>query len=62
MIPRRHFLFAGNGGQALFGFAKRQLVYLWERYLVHNWYIFGVADEKILQGECSAEIFTKTLQ
>ena len=37
----------GGGGQTFFGFVKRCLVYLWVRYLVHNRYIFGVADEKI---------------
>ena len=35
-----------RGGQTFFGFVKRCLVYLWVRYLVHNRYIFGVADEK----------------
>ena len=41
-------LFVGDeGGQTLFRFAKRCLVYLWVPYLVHNWHIFGVADEKV---------------
>ena len=34
-------------GSDIFGFVKLCLVYLWVRYLVHNQYIFGVADEKI---------------
>ena len=34
------------------GFVKRCLVYLWVRDLEHNRYIFGVADEKIGEGEC----------
>ena len=42
-----HSLFAGDEGQTLLEFAKRCLVCLWVRYLVHNLYIFGVADEKI---------------
>ena len=36
-----------TGGQTLFGFIKHFLVYLsLVRNLVHNRYIFGVADEK----------------
>ena len=35
-----------GGGTDFFGFVKRCLVYLWVRHLVHNRYIFGVADEK----------------
>ena len=42
----------GRGGQTFFGFVKRCLVYLWVRDLEHNRYIFGVADEKIGEGEC----------
>ena len=34
-------------GSDIFGFVKRCPVYLWLRYLVHNWYAFRVADEKI---------------
>ena len=41
-----------QGGQKFFGFVKRCLIYLWVHDLEHNWYIFGIADEKIGQGEC----------
>ena len=36
-----------QGVRHFFGFVKRCLVYLWVRYLVHNWYVLGVADEKL---------------
>ena len=38
-----------TGGSDIFGFVKRCLRV---RDLEHNRYIFGVADEKIGEGEC----------
>ena len=34
-------------GQTFFGFVKHLLICLWVRYMVHNQYMFEVADEEI---------------
>ena len=49
MSPRGDSLLVsdGRGGQTIFGFVKRSLVYLWVRYLVHNWYILELMMRKI---------------
>ena len=39
-------------GSDAVGFAKCCLEYLWVCYLMHNRYIFGVADEKSRKSEC----------
>ena len=38
-----------RGGQTLFGFAKRCLfvIPLGTLFMVYNWYIFGVPNEKV---------------
>ena len=50
--PKGDSLLVSDGGSDVFGFVKRCLVYLWVRHLVHNQYIFRVADEKMGQSEC----------
>ena len=44
--PGGHSLLVGDGVQTPFGFAKRCLIYLWVRYLVHNRDTWGLLIRK----------------